>query len=81
MCFMLACLFFSPKLPLSFFFFSLHLGHFFYAAPLPHSPTSKLATSQLTGMLSKTYCSPCIGGLIFLSHKVERLNQRACLLR
>lgn len=36
-----------------FFFLLLHLVIFFYAAPSLHPPTSKLTTSQLTGMLSK----------------------------
>lgn len=49
----LSFFFFSPKLPLSFFFFNFTRVIFFYAAPSPHSPTSKLTTSQLTGMLSK----------------------------
>ena len=38
MCFMLACLFFFSQTT-TFLFFFLHLGHFFYAAPSPHSPT------------------------------------------
>ena len=35
------------------FFFNFTRVIFFYAAPSPHSPTSKLTTSHLTGMLSK----------------------------
>lgn len=66
--------FFLPNYHFPFFFPSL--GSFFLCSPLASLPNSMLATSQLTGMLSKTYCSPSIGGLIFLSHKVDRLNQR-----
>lgn len=51
---MLACLFFFlPNYHFPFFFLLLHLVIFFYAAPSLHPPTSKLTTSQLTGMLSK----------------------------
>ena len=55
MYFMLAChfFFFLPNYHFPFFFSCFTRVIFFYAAPSPHSPASKLTTSQLTGMLSK----------------------------